>query len=536
MRPSPGRPTKQLNQAISYFNASRGWTRVSSPTAIVNFACSDTYIDLEQEEPDKKKAAILKAYLGSSKILEKAKSTEKFQTFARIGDELVVLSFAHVKMSDNSGAPQGFVAMVREIEPDSIEQQLHQKSGYDFRLISGKSTTEILPKTINVGVSVKGVDGNPVSTIRYVLVRDLAAVGRNMLLLVGVGIALLVFIMIGILDWRLRTAVVAPLVTMEDHVRQIEKTKIISTLEEDDRRDEIGTLQKAFNSMAEQLLALRSELEAQSFELGKNQSAIGVMHNVRNGLSPVFTFLSRTEELLQNSAQDNIARALSEMGQEDLDDERRKKLASFLGAAVDQYDQKLDLCRIKANEAGLSLSSVLEAIEQVQDDDMAMHAVTDCDISTILTSGLVTARHASGKQITATQYDGDSNHAVRANRVLLTQVIVNVLTNAAEAIAATGRDDGQINVSQTVVESQNGPMLQVTITDNGDGFEPELAAKLFERGYSTRSGKSGGLGLHWCSNTLNAMGGSIYLESIGKGEGTTAVVKLALSTEISLAA
>lgn len=312
MRPSPGRPTKQLNQAISYFNASRGWTRVSSPTAIVNFACSDTYIDLEQEEPDKKKAAILKAYLGSSKILEKAKSTEKFQTFARIGDELVVLSFAHVKMSDNSGAPQGFVAMVREIEPDSIEQQLHQKSGYDFRLISGKSTTEILPKTINVGVSVKGVDGNPVSTIRYVLVRDLAAVGRNMLLLVGVGIALLVFIMIGILDWRLRTAVVAPLVTMEDHVRQIEKTKIISTLEEDDRRDEIGTLQKAFNSMAEQLLALRSELEAQSFELGKNQSAIGVMHNVRNGLSPVFTFLSRTEELLQNSAQDNIARALSE--------------------------------------------------------------------------------------------------------------------------------------------------------------------------------------------------------------------------------
>ncbi|MFX5714324.1 ATP-binding protein, partial [Acinetobacter baumannii] len=62
--------------------------------------------------------------------------------------------------------------------------------------------------------------------------------------------------------------------------------------------------------------------------------------------------------------------------------------------------------------------------------------------------------------------------------------------------------------------------------DNGEGFSPEVAATLFQRGYSTRAHKPGGLGLHWCANSMTAMDGALRLESDGKGCGAVALLTL----------
>ena len=62
--------------------------------------------------------------------------------------------------------------------------------------------------------------------------------------------------------------------------------------------------------------------------------------------------------------------------------------------------------------------------------------------------------------------------------------------------------------------------------DQGEGFDPDRNKKLFERGYSSRKEKSGGLGLHWCANALTLMNGKLALESDGPGLGATAVITL----------
>ena len=67
---------------------------------------------------------------------------------------------------------------------------------------------------------------------------------------------------------------------------------------------------------------------------------------------------------------------------------------------------------------------------------------------------------------------------------------------------------------------------KITITDDGAGFEPATAAKLFERGHSSKKVRSSGLGLHWCANTIKAMGGSLSLESDGPGKGARASILL----------
>jgi signal transduction histidine kinase len=59
------------------------------------------------------------------------------------------------------------------------------------------------------------------------------------------------------------------------------------------------------------------------------------------------------------------------------------------------------------------------------------------------------------------------------------------------------------------------------VADEAGGVAPENLPRLFEKGYSTKSqATNSGLGLHWCANTLHALGGSITAHSKGLGRGT----------------
>jgi len=114
---------------------------------------------------------------------------------------------------------------------------------------------------------------------------------------------------------------------------------------------------------------------------------------------------------------------------------------------------------------------------------------------------------------------------VLANRVILSQVIGNLLSNAVEAIVATGRGYGSILVE--ILPPVDG-RIATRIIDDGEGFEPGMVTQLFLPGFSTRTDKSGGLGLHWCANSMAAMGGTLELRSAGRGTGAVAILTLDL--------
>src|SRR3712207_8674596 len=68
------------------------------------------------------------------------------------------------------------------------------------------------------------------------------------------------------------------------------------------------------------------------------------------------------------------------------------------------------------------------------------------------------------------------------------------------------------------------PYTTLFRSDNGEGVSPEILPKLFERDFSTRKEKKGGLGLHWCANSAAAMQGSLKVLSDGVGKGATAIL------------
>jgi signal transduction histidine kinase len=64
------------------------------------------------------------------------------------------------------------------------------------------------------------------------------------------------------------------------------------------------------------------------------------------------------------------------------------------------------------------------------------------------------------------------------------------------------------------------PMVQLTVRDNGGGFDEDAGSRIFQRGFTSKpTGETTGLGLHWCANAVASMGGRIFAESLGAGEG-----------------
>ncbi|MFC4769301.1 ATP-binding protein [Effusibacillus consociatus] len=103
----------------------------------------------------------------------------------------------------------------------------------------------------------------------------------------------------------------------------------------------------------------------------------------------------------------------------------------------------------------------------------------------------------------------------------LLMVLGNLLENAIHATAQSNRTDKK--VSLLLEGNEDG--IEIHVTDNGIGMTPELQARIFEYGFTTKGAKGQGIGLHLVKQFVDLLGGEIYVES-KVGEGTRFVVIL----------
>jgi C4-dicarboxylate-specific signal transduction histidine kinase len=97
--------------------------------------------------------------------------------------------------------------------------------------------------------------------------------------------------------------------------------------------------------------------------------------------------------------------------------------------------------------------------------------------------------------------------SVKAHRVKLQQVLLNLLKNAAHAIR--GRQDGKISL---VVSAEDREAL-ITVTDNGCGMTADVAQRIWEPFFTTKGEEGTGVGLDVARSIIEAHGGSIHCES-----------------------
>jgi signal transduction histidine kinase len=443
--------------------------------------------------------------------------------FLRLGDTLAAVAIAQVRKSDGSGAPRGYVMMARTVGSAQLSTLLQLKASLALADPVAQVTITRRAGRIQIAVPIPGADGRSVATAAYAVPRDLTTLGTRMLVVAVVGSSLLLAVVLWVLRRMIARLVLAPLKRVEQHMGVVRASGTLGLLTDKPRDDEIGSLVTSFNSMLKQLKDLREQLEVQSFTLGRSESAVAVMHNVRNALNPISTVLS--QGLGAGAPMDRalLDRALSELAGETVPAVRRQKLVAFLAAAIENIEQERADRRSQIGIGREALHHVLEIIGQQQEAAHERPPLDACDITDIVAKNATIARH-SGEHSIAFSFPSKP-HWVMANRVILSQVVGNLFANAAEAIAATGRTSGSIAVA--ILEK--GDKTEIHIRDDGEGFDPAKAPTLFQRGFSTRAHKSGGLGLHWCANSMLAMEGKLELISDGKGNGAKAILVLGLA-------
>lgn len=446
-----------------------------------------------------------------------ARSSASYYT--RLGKVVAAVGVARVRRSDGTGAPRGFVLMAREITSAQLSDLLQVNARIDLDTIEGAIETSSFSR-MTINVPMAGASGRPVASARFDVPRDVSVLGRRMLLLAVAGSTLLLLVVLLVLRRMIARLVLKPLNLVETHMQRVRASGSLMLFDEDGRRDEIGSLGKSFNAMLSQLKDLREQIEVQSFALGRSESAVAVMHNVRNALNPISTIISRGIAQAPPIDRAMLDRATAELASDDVPPERRQKLAAFVTAAVAALEQARAEQMSQLGIGREALAHVLEIIGQQQAHAHERPALADCDVTDIIAQNATIARYSGGTSI-AFSFPAQP-HRVLANRVILSQVVGNLFANAAEAVTGAGRQSGSIVVTVSTTDDT----VVVRIRDDGEGFDPAVGATLFQRGFSTRPQKSGGLGLHWCANSMTAMQGSLRLESEGKGRGAVAVLTL----------
>lgn len=114
----------------------------------------------------------------------------------------------------------------------------------------------------------------------------------------------------------------------------------------------------------------------------------------------------------------------------------------------------------------------------------------------------------------------ESDFSIYLPRAAVRNLFDNLINNAARAIYKARREShGRLQIRV------DGESRTITIRDNGSGIDPVDQGMVFRKYFTTSadSSEGSGLGLHYCKNVVEEVGGTIRLES-RPGEGTAFIL------------
>lgn len=244
-------------------------------------------------------------------------------------------------------------------------------------------------------------------------------------------------------------------------------------------------------SRAETALLLTQQ-QLQMEDKNKDQFLATLAHELRGPLAPIFNAINLLRSNTASAGQTDWAHQI---------------IARQSGQLARLIDDLMDVSRIKTGRVELRLEPL--------------------DLS-----GLVALALESAEPVTAQGRHrvelrpATQTILVNGDRARLTQVLTNLLTNAAKYMAPGG--------AIVVETSVAGGYAEISISDTGAGIEVDFLEKVFEMFY--QEGRSlkhsqGGLGVGlWLSRRLVLLhGGTLHAFSDGKGKGSRFVVRLPLA-------
>ena len=310
----------------------------------------------------------------------------------------------------------------------------------------------------------------------------------------------MILVMVGIV--LLSRIVVKPIHKLLRMTAEYKEGDIVPSLAEASR-NEIGELSRSLNIMLRRLDDNKRELKAHIESLEKankelqqaqdeiirseklasvGRLAAGIAHEIGNPIGIILGYLDllRSNGITEEERRDFLTRTESEITRinqiirELLDFSRPSK-----GEQVETHVHEL----------------IMDTVKMLDPQSMMEHIQVALDL-------------------------GAEDDRVSADPNALQQVFVNIIMNAADALAAkdplkTGRSGKELRIRSTNIDGS----LLLSFSDTGPGIATDEVPHIFDPFYTTKEpGKGTGLGLSVCYRIVEGLGGKIRAESdAGKG-------------------
>ena len=191
---------------------------------------------------------------------------------------------------------------------------------------------------------------------------------------------------------------------------------------------------------------------------------------------------------------------------------------------------------VSSDEAAELLSEAYEGAERIRiisnEINVLSHGGDGAEAETVnlkqvLDSAIRMAQPEMQHRATVVREYEDGNLYIRGSRTRVSQVFLNLIVNAAQAIDPGDRMQNTITVR---ARSTDKDRVCVEVQDTGPGISAQLLRRIFDPFVTTKpAGRGTGLGLSICRRIVHSLEGTIEIQS-HPGQGTVARVVLPRAT------
>jgi signal transduction histidine kinase len=273
--------------------------------------------------------------------------------------------------------------------------------------------------------------------------------------------------------------IVQPLKRLENVASRVRSTKDYSLRADHSSKDEIGRVTAAFNDMLAELAAARARETAERVAFAQatrlttmGEMAASIAHEVNQPLAAIVANANAGLRWLANAAPD-LSKVQAVLQRVVRDGHRASEVVGSVRAMVKRDVQQ---------KVPLQVNKLVEDVVGLLQTDIQSEQIS---LVLELSSGPV---------------------SVLADRVQLQQVILNLITNAIEAMRAAAEEPRSLRIGTKHGESDS---LLISVEDSGAGIDATDRDRIFEPFFTTKP-RGMGLGLSICRSIIEAHGGRLW--------------------------
>jgi signal transduction histidine kinase len=288
--------------------------------------------------------------------------------------------------------------------------------------------------------------------------------------------------------------------TVQEDYEELQRKHAALQASEARYRELAAQLEQRVAEQVKTIEAAQRQLYQSEKLVSVGQLAAGVAHEINNPIGFIVSNLSTAQGYVQRlntfAVRLHAAMATAELQQAWREDDLDFVLRDFVALLAESSEGAARVARIVTDLKGFSRVDQVGA-EEADINDVIRQV---CNVA----AGQVRGRAKVTLQL-------GTLPRLRCNSAQLGQVFLNLLLNAADAVAAPG----EIRFESDMAENS----IRVRVSDNGRGIAAELLPRIFDPFFTTKTVGSGtGLGLTVSNDIVKAHGGSIEVAStVGKG-------------------